>query len=159
QRGFSILGPGQDAWANAFPGAIGCGCIGPSFSPPPASSSPPKVYVFGNREYPLSTAASANKQVDLSKTLGQEFTGDNPNNAFGGIFNKLSPAADAVNKNYGTMFGKSVVYDENGHLIGTFDTKALEQLNNGYKLYGTSTAKGQTLKLPDGREFQIADNA
>jgi hypothetical protein len=115
--------------------------------------------VFGNRDYPLSTTASANKQVDLSKTQAQEFTGDNPNDKFGGVFDKLSPDAQEVNKNYGSMFGKSTVYDENGNLIGVFDTKQLEQLNNDYQLYGTSTAKGKTLKLPDGRSFEIADNA
>jgi hypothetical protein len=152
-NGFSIFGPGQSAWQSAFPSAIDpCGCQS-------LGSPAPKVYVFGNREYPLSTTASANKQVDLSKTLQQEFTGDNPKNAFGGVFNKLAPDAQAASANYGAMFGKSVVFDENGNLIGTFDTKQLEQLNDGYKLYGTSTAKGQTLKLPDGREFQIADNA
>lgn len=132
-------------------------CGGPTSAPSTSGvddcetpSTPKKVYVFGNRDYPLSTEKSAAKQVDLSKTMAGEFGGE--------IFNKLSPEAKAVSDNYGAMFGKSVVFDEDGKLVGIYDTKELEKLNSDYALYGNSTAQGKSLKTPDGRSFEIADN-
>jgi hypothetical protein len=118
---------------------------------PSNPSAGKKVYVFGNREYPVSTAKSAAKEVDLSVSMAKEFGNDE-------IFQKLSPEAKQVSENYGSMFGKSVVVDEAGQLVGIYDTKELEAANSDYALYGTHTAQGKTLKTPDGKSFEIADN-
>src|SRR5688572_26391803 len=57
---------------------------------PSTSSKPPRVYVFGNRYYPFSTAKSAKRQPDYSRSLADVMKkGGN----FDGIFERLSPEA------------------------------------------------------------------
>ena len=149
--------PSGDASSPASPDSSSPGSVSDPSSPssvqdsPPSSSAGKKVYVFGNREYPVSTAKSAAKEVDLSVSMAKEFGNTE-------IFQKLSPEAKQISDNYGSMFGKSVVIDEDGKLVGIYDTKELEQTNAEIPLYGTSTAQGKTLKTPDGQSFEIADN-
>lgn len=120
------------------------------------------VYVFGNQSYPISTTASSQHQVDYSRSLVDEFTADA--NYFAAasptylpIFNNLSPEAQAVSEKYGEMFGKTVLVDELGGLIGVYDTAAIMALNPG--IVNCNSYAGKSIKLPDGTEYDVLSNA
>jgi len=126
-----------------------------------------EVYIFGNLHYPISTTASMaaymfGGEADYSVTLAQEFL---QQGKFGGIFDRLSPEARRVSKEYGGMFGKMVVIDTAGELVGIYSAQKFTDLNPGFlnAVYdwpqNYNSYKGKVATLPNGRQLRVKENA
>ena len=129
------------------------------------SKEPPKkVYVFGNTSYPVSTKSSAAGDVDYSVTLEDEYEKYHSELVEAGIFDKLDSAAEEINQTYGDKFQKTVVIDEDGKLVGVYDTKEVMSANDGFKVgesytQNTNTYKDKMITLPDGQQLEVAFNS